>query len=212
VDHPRPLGLLTIVRHLTGLGHGPTGSGHDPGMNTRVANRPAITIALALTLSVASCAKQTRPPAGASSSASSAPARVDLVEAGIRAVAGSSKSKVLFVQTRLCDGDPGTRDCTGSLTDDEIQSLSTRLRDLTNDVRFVSSYEEIPQGEAPIEAPNREFVSVGEPQERANETFWITAGETCGGLCGHGGTYVLEERDGAWVSTGTAPGTSTWIS
>jgi hypothetical protein len=31
-------------------------------------------------------------------------------------------------------------------------------------------------------------------------------------LCGHGGTYVLEEQDGTWASTGNAPGTGTWIS
>jgi hypothetical protein len=43
-------------------------------------------------------------------------------------------------------------------------------------------------------------------------TYWIEAGETCGGLCGHGGTYVFEETDGTWASTGSAPGTGSWIS
>ena len=76
-------------------------------------------------------------------------ARVDLIEAGIRAV--TSPSGLLYVQTRLC---PGAGD----------------------------------------------------------GTYWIEAGETCGGLCGHGGTYVLEEKDGTWASTGSAPGTGSWIS
>jgi hypothetical protein len=137
-------------------------------------------------------------------------ARVALVEAGIRAVAHSPR--VLFVRTQLCGGTPGQDKCTTSLTDDEVQALSVSLRDLSDDIRFVSSYEDIPAGQSPFESPDREFVFVGEPQDHGAGTFWIEAGESCGGLCGHGGTYVLEQRDGVWISTGSAPGTGQWIS
>ena len=139
-------------------------------------------------------------------------ARVDLVEAGIRAVA--TPVRVLFVQTKLCEGvADGTKDrCTSTLTEDEIASLATRLSDLSDDVRFVAGYEAIPAGQAPIDQPGRDYVFVSPPRDRGDGTYWIEAGETCGGLCGHGGTYVLEEKNGTWVSTGSAPGTGMWVS
>ena len=137
---------------------------------------------------------------------------MDLIEAGIRAVATSVR--LLFVRTKLCEGvgDGTTGRCTSTLTEDEIASLATRLSDLSDDVRFVAGYEAIPAGQAPIDQPGRDFVFVGPPQEHGDGTYWIEAGETCGGLCGHGGTYVLEEKDGTWASTGNAPGTGMWVS
>ena len=167
-------------------------------------------VLLSALVAVISCAERSSPGTEASSTASEVTPRVDLVEAGIRAVAQSPK--VLFVQTKLCDGEPGDNVCTSTLTDDEVAALSTRLTDLSDDIRFVTGYEAIPAGQAPIDVPDREFVFVGPPQDRGDGTFWITAGESCGGLCGHGGTYILEKRDGTWVSTGNAPGTGTWIS
>jgi hypothetical protein len=138
--------------------------------------------------------------------------RVDLIEAGIRAVAGPVR--LLFVRTKLCEGvgDGTTGRCTSTLTEDEIASLPTRLSDLSDDVRFVAGYGAIPAGQAPIDQPGRDFVFVSPPRERGDGTYWIEAGETCGGLCGHGGTYVLEEKDDTWASTGNAPGTGMWVS
>jgi len=52
----------------------------------------------------------------------------------------------------------------------------------------------------------------GPPIDQGDGTFWIEAGESCGGLCGYGGVYVLELRDGDWVATGPTPGTGSWIS
>ena len=158
-----------------------------------------------------SCASASPPGSEASVSAVQVP-RVDLVEAGIRAV--TSPSRLLYVQTRLCPGagDGPTGPCTSALTKEEIATLAARLSDLSDDVRFVAGYEAIPAGQAPIDQPGRDYVFVSPPQDRGDGTYWIEAGETCGGLCGHGGTYVLEEKDGTWASTGSAPGTGSWIS
>jgi hypothetical protein len=76
----------------------------------------------------------------------------------------------------------------------------------------VAGYEAIPAGQAPIDQLGRDYVFVGPPQDRGDGKYWIEAGEICGGLCGHSGTYVIEDRDGAWASTGNAPGTATWMS
>ena len=152
------------------------------------------------------------PPASEASMSTVQVARLDLIEAGIRAVAGPVR--LLFVRTKLCEGvgDGTTGRCTSTLSEDEIASLATRLSDLSDDVRFVAGYEAIPAGQAPIDQPGRDYVFVSPPQDRGDGTYWIEAGETCGRLCGHGGTYVLEEKDGTWASTGSAPGTGTWIS
>jgi hypothetical protein len=158
-----------------------------------------------------SCANASAPPSGGAVSAVQV-VRVDLIEAGIRAVA--TPVRVLFVQTKLCEGvADGTKDrCTSTMTEDEIASLATRLSDLSDDVRFVAGYEAIPAGQAPIDQLGRDYVFVGPPQDRGDGTYWIAAGEMCGGLCGHGGTYVLEDHDGTWGSKGNAPGTATWMS
>jgi hypothetical protein len=152
------------------------------------------------------------PPASEGSVSAVPVARVDLIEAGIRAVA--TPVRLLFVRTKLCEGtgDGTTGRCTSTLSEDEIASIATRLSDLSDDVRFVAGYEAIPAGQAPIDQPGRDYVFVSPPRDRGDGTYWIEAGETCGGLCGHGGTYVLEEKDGTWASTGSAPGTGSWIS
>jgi hypothetical protein len=173
----------------------------------------AIASTLLGTLTVAvmvSCASGSSPNEQGSTSSAETVARVDLVEAGIRAVAQHSKE--LFIRTKLCEGagEGTTGACPATLTAEEIDVLATRLSDLGGDVRFVSSYDAIPEGQAPIEIAGSDFVFVGPPQERGDGTYLIEAGETCGGLCGHGGTYVLELRDGRWVATGNAPGTGTW--
>ena len=152
------------------------------------------------------------PPASEGSVSAVQVARVDLIEAGIRAV--TSPSRLLYVQIKLCPGagDVSAGPCTSALTKEEIATLARRLSDLSDDVRFVAGYEAIPAGQAPIDQPGRDYVFVSPPLELGDGMYWIEAGETCGGLCGHGGTYVLEEKDGTWASTTSAPGTGSWIS
>ncbi len=133
-------------------------------------------------------------------------ARVDLVEAGIRAVA--RPADVLFIETRLCRSD----DCPAEpLTDDEQRTLADRLRDLSGDIRFVSSGADVPPGESPEAFPDIEFVFLGIPQDQGDGTFWIEANVICRGACGRGGgTFILEKQNGVWRSTGRAPGTPHW--
>jgi hypothetical protein len=64
----------------------------------------------------------------------------------------------------------------------------------------------------PIEHPGSVIAWVGPAELQSDGTFWMEAGETCGGLCGHGGIFVIERRGDAWVSIGNAPGTGMWIS
>jgi hypothetical protein len=135
-------------------------------------------------------------------------ARVDLVEAGIRAVA--HPADVLFIETSLCRPDPG-QDCPAPpLTDEEQRTLADRLRDLGG-IRFVPSGADIPAGESPDALPGREFIFLGIPQDQGDGTFWIEANVICKGACGRGGgTYIVRNQNGVWTSMGRAPGTPTW--
>jgi hypothetical protein len=135
-------------------------------------------------------------------------ARVDLVDAAIRAVA--HPADVLFIETSLCRPDP-EQDCPAPpLTDEEQRTLADRLRDLGG-IRFVPSGADIPQGESPDALPGREFIFLGIPQDQGDGTFWIEANVICKGACGRGGgTYILQKQNGVWTSMGRAPGTPTW--
>jgi hypothetical protein len=136
-------------------------------------------------------------------------ARVDLVEAGIRAVA--HPTELLFIETSLCRPDPA-RDCPAPpLTDEEQRTLADRLRGLSDDIRFVPAGADIPPGESPDAFPGIEFVFLGIPQDQGDGTFWIEANVLCRAECGRGGgTYILEKQNGVWTSTGRAPGTPRW--
>ncbi len=151
-----------------------------------------------------------RSPTDLTSAAATQAARVDLVEAGIRAVA--HPAGVLFIETSLCRPDPGGNDCPAEpLTDDEQRTLADRLRDLSGDIRFVPTGADIPAGESPEAFPDIEFAFVGIPQGQGDGTFWIEANVICRGACGRGGgTYILEKQNGVWTSMGRAPGTSHW--
>jgi hypothetical protein len=175
-------------------------------------------VAALVLLGLVACAET--PPASDGATASTSPtpvepALVDLVEAGIRAVLPSDGGRErLYVLTELCETESTAdeRRCDGSLSAEEQAILAERLRRMADDIAFYPTYDDIPNGEVPIEVPGGVVVWVGPPQLQDDGTYLIEAGETCGGLCGHGGTYVLEERDGGWVSTGNAPGTGQWIS
>jgi hypothetical protein len=182
-----------------------------------------ILIPFALVVAMVACADD---PAGPGSGGSGTPEpsptespspmdtlRVDLVEAGLRAVLPSD-GDVLYLKTGLCRSTMMNEDeeCLGRLSGDEQAILAERLHGMAGDVRFIASYDEIPEGQAPIDGASAVVAWVGPPDEQPNGSYWIEAGETCGGLCGHGGIYVLEPRGDHWVSTGPAPGTGQWIS
>jgi hypothetical protein len=134
-------------------------------------------------------------------------ARVNLMEAGIRAVA--HPATVLFIETSLCRPDPG-QDCPAPpLTGDEQRTLADGLGDLSGDIRFVPAGADIPARESPDAFPDREFVFLGIPQDQGDGTFWIEANAISKGRRG-GGTYIVEKQNGVWTSMGRAPGTPHW--
>jgi hypothetical protein len=170
---------------------------------------PAVTLVWIVAFAIVSCAKGPSVRPVASGTSSGAVARVDLLEAGIRAVA--QPSRVLLVQTRLCPDIPVVQeDCPATMTHQETAIIAERLVDLSKDVRFVPTFEAT-YGTVPDKV-SRDYIMLDVPQDRGDGTYWIEAGEVSCEMCAHGGTYVLELRDGTWVSTGNAPGTGMWVS
>jgi hypothetical protein len=115
------------------------------------------------------------PPASEGSVSAVQVARVDLIEAGIRAVA--TPVRLLFVRRKLCEGagDGTTGRCTSTLSEDEIASLATRLSNLSDDVRFVAGYEAIPARQAPIDQPGRDYV-FRQPTPRPGRRYVLDRG------------------------------------
>jgi hypothetical protein len=139
---------------------------------------------------------------------------VDLVEAGLREVLPLHVDGALLIRSRLCTTGFTREDlakkCGEPLTEEEQADLAARLAPI-GEVRFYADYEDIPEGERPIDGSGSVFAWTSEPALQDDGTYHVVVGDTCGGQCGRGGTYVLEEVDGRWRSTGPVPGTPEYV-
>lgn len=186
--------------------YAPQGHGRDM--------RRLVIIAVALVLGA--CADPASPGSGSTEPTETGPSRVDLVEAGLRGVLNPRLDGPLFIRSDLCRtsfvSDDGKETCGEPLDRQEQRALAERLAGMSDDIRFYATYEDIPEGEAPIDGRGSVFAWTSEPDPQPDGTYHLEAGETCGGLCGHGGEYVVALRDGVWVVVGPVPGSGQWIS
>ena len=108
----------------------------------------------------------------------------------------------VYVVTALCDdaADPmGPEACDDSLTRAERNALRERL-DLEH-LRFIDDPARLYDEEWMQGVPNEIVLRLGPIVERAGKVR-VGASFGCGGLCGGGSTYVLQERDGRWSVVG----------
>lgn len=187
--------------------------------------RLAISVAVVSSL-VAACtegAPTTSPGVSQTTSVPSAPVsptpaqptdRILAYEALILELAGmeGGRYRSIAVQRIICDGagSPAARErtCEDAFTEGEQATLLERLSDtVAPRVAFVDGWEDLKDlpGGRPV------YFWVG-PLQPHGESVWVGGGMVCGVLCGHGGTFVLEERPLEWVVKGPAPGTGVWIS
>jgi hypothetical protein len=167
------------------------------------------------------CADPSVPPSGTDPpgpSASPAGAeRLDAYTALLTYLSGmeGGPDGTLFIRSQICEtaADPSAgkdERCDDAFSSEEQRELSDRLSSFGK-IAFVADYSAIPEGQAPIDHPGSVFVWVGPLEDHGGQT-WAGGGMTCGGLCGHGGTYVLMHDEQGWRVEGNAPGTSAWIS
>lgn len=187
--------------------------------------RLAVSVAVVSSLAAACTggAPTTSPGASPTTSVPSAPVsptpapltdRILVYEALILELGGKEgvRYRSIAIQRVICDGagDIGDQQktCEDEFTPEEQAILAERLSDaMAPRVAFVDGWgdmKDLPGGR-PV------YFWVG-PLEPHGESVWIGGGMNCGGLCGHGGTFVLEERHSEWVVKGPAPGTGMWIS
>jgi hypothetical protein len=173
-------------------------------------------LGVALALMLAACADPVDPTSdGPEPSPTTSFARLDVYLPLIEDLVGA-QGDTLFVRSDICRGAeaPGETEgspCDEGFTEAERSEIATAFP-RWSEVRFVAGYEDIPDAEQPIQRPGNVFVWVG-PLDERGDAYWVGAGETCGGLCGHGGTFVMQQQpDGSWASEGAAPGTGQWIS
>ena len=147
-----------------------------------------------------------------------APPQVDQTRMGIyeslaREVVGAEKIdwKKIVIVSRLCDNAGGAdvpEDCDDELSAAEQDELALRLTDLGAPISVVDDPTPLYDEEWMTGVPETIVVRLGTIAESADGVE-VGGSFGCGGLCGGGTTYALEEKPGGWEVVGTT-GTA-WI-
>ncbi|MET0800375.1 MAG: hypothetical protein ABWZ53_04330 [Actinomycetota bacterium] len=173
-----------------------------------------IAVFVALTVSLVACSDATTPPTGGGTTSSSPRAderRVGVYGSLITELAGVEpiEWRHVYVVTGLCanaDEPMKPEGCDDQLSEAERTVLRERLDGMR--LRFIDDPTSLYDDEW-MQGPPRDVVlRLGPIVERAGEVR-VGASYGCGGLCGGGTTYVLEEADGSWSVVGQRGGM--WI-
>jgi hypothetical protein len=167
---------------------------------------------------LAACAEEAPPPAAPEREPEPTPAQVDERRVGIYGAlipelvsSEGMRWRRVYVVTDLCT-DPTElvedrpESCDDTLSEAEQQALRDRLD--VEQLRFIDDPTKLYDADWFEGAPNEVVVTLGPIVERADGVR-VGASYLCGGLCGSGSTWVLEERDSAWTVVGTRG--PTWI-
>jgi hypothetical protein len=141
------------------------------------------------------------------------PARLDIYERLARELVGAEaiEWKRIVIVSKLCENAASPEVATGcedALSRAEQDELARRLDDLGPRISFVDDPTSLYDEEWFSGAPEIVVVRMGTIEERGDGVE-VGGSFGCGGLCGSGTTYLLEESGGGWEIVGTT-GTS-WI-
>ncbi|HWL89734.1 MAG TPA: hypothetical protein VNP90_00065 [Actinomycetota bacterium] len=139
--------------------------------------------------------------------------RMSIYESLAREVVGSENIewKKIVIVSVLCDNAGGAEvpeGCDDELSAAEQDELALRLDDLGAPISFVEDPTPLYDDDWMTGAPQILVLRLGTIAESGNAVE-VGGSYGCGGLCGGGTTYVLEERTGGWEITGTKG--MTWI-
>lgn len=168
-----------------------------------------------LGLALAACSDPSSPtgeggPTGGSGTAARTPApelderRLGVYAALIQELVGAEPMdwRRVYVLTGLCPdaADPmGPKPCDDSFSEAERAALRERLG--IEHLRFIEDATSLYDDDWMQGPPQEIVLTLGPIVEREGEVR-VGASYGCGGLCGSGSTYVLEERSGAWSVVG----------
>jgi len=178
--------------------------------------RRSLAISALLVTLAASCGRLSAEdePSPGSLAGDESPAAIDerrlgIYEAVIRSLV-EWKDGPVYVYERLCAdaGSPSEHaSCPGAFSVEEQRALTDALADLS--VTFVA--DDRPVVEEIFDGGGGDLIRVGPIAEEDGEVQ-VPGSHYCGGLCGGGSVWVVEETDAGWKVTGPAPGEGVWIS
>jgi hypothetical protein len=111
----------------------------------------------------------------------------------------------LYINSQLCLGDETAKNCPDRLSEDEQAAIAATLPD--REVHFTEGTD---VGGDRVFSGEAQVAWLGPPMV-ADVGIQVVGSEVCGGLCGHGSVWLVEQKNGEWEVTGTAPGYGTWI-
>jgi hypothetical protein len=165
-------------------------------------------------LLLAACANDPTPgPAAGDPQPQLDETRLGIYESTARELVGAEKIewKKIVIVSRLCEN-AGEADvpkgCDDSLTAAEQEVLARRLDDLGTKVTFVEDPTPLYDEDWMTGPPETLVLRLGTITDRGDGVE-VGGSYGCGGLCGGGTTYLLEETAGRWEVVGTT-GTA-WI-
>ncbi len=165
-------------------------------------------------LSLAACADDPAPgPVSGPAEPQVDETRLGIYESTARELVGTEKIewKKIVIVSVLCEnagGADGPEGCDDELSAPEQDELARRLGDLGAPITFVEDPTPLYDEDWMTGAPETIVLRLGTIAE-SGDGVEVGGSFRCGGLCGSGTTYVLEEKNGGWEVTGTTG--MTWI-
>jgi hypothetical protein len=167
-------------------------------------------------LALAACADKPAPgPASGPAEPQVDQTRMGIYESLSRELVGAEQAewKKIVIVSKLCDnagGAEGPKGCDDALTAAEQDDLAQRLGDLGPPISFIEDPTPLYDDKWMTGAPETLVLRLGTITDHGAGVE-VGGSYGCGGLCGGGTTYLLEETDtaGTWEVTGTSG--VTWI-
>jgi hypothetical protein len=159
-------------------------------------------------LVLAGCAEDPAPgPASGPAEPQIDQTRMGIYESLSRELVGTEEVewKKIVIVSKLCanaGGAEGPEVCDDSLSVAEQDDLAGRLKDLGPTVTFVEDPTPLYDDEWMTGAPATLVLRLGTITER-DAGVEVGGSYGCGGLCGGGTTYLLEEKTDGWEVVGT---------
>ena len=133
--------------------------------------------------------------------------RMGIYESLSRELVGAERAdwKEIVIVSKLCSnagGAEGPKGCDDALTAAEQDDLAQRLSDLGPPITFTEDPTPLYDEKWMSGPPEIMVLRLGTISEHGSRVE-VGRSNGCGGLCGGGTTYLLEEKTGTWEVTGT---------
>ncbi len=173
--------------------------------------RRAEVAVMLLAVATAACGRNVvHNPSPAAGSAGVDQRKIAIYEAVVRSQT-EFKQDPVYIYVKLCEDAGGAgspTDCSGALSPEEQDALAAALSDYSS-LAFVSEIGDIT--EHIFKGEGGQLIRLG-PIAEVGGRIQVPGSHYCGGLCGGGSTWVVEDTTEGWKVAGPVPGEGVWIS